>query len=151
MAAALGSVLVQGGLVRRQTSVRVSPRAVEALDAVARGRGVSREKAARELLDEHVAAQAAGSEDLRLTHISTALRFPPPRPGRVGDGRVALRVRLEEGVAERAGAMSLRLPGQAGRRAFRHYNTRPLTDALVTAIARVHPFVDAGLEGCRRC
>ncbi len=31
--------------------------------------------------------------------------------------------------------------------AFRDYGARPLTDAVVTAIARVEPFVDDGLDG----
>ena len=133
---------------RQQTSVRISTRALECLSAVANDRDVSREQAVRELLREHVAAQAAASEERRLTHISTALRFPPPVPGRRRpDGRVRLAVRLDPDLADRAASMSLRLPGQAARRGFRDYGARPLTDAVVTAIARVKPFVDHGLEG----
>lgn len=131
----------------QQTSVRISTRAAECLSAITKDRGVSRDQAVRELLQEHVAAQAAGSEEQRLTHISTVLRFPPPPPGRGPDGRVRLAPRLDPGVAARAGSMSLRLPGQATNRGFRDYGARPLTDAVVTAIARVKPFVDEGLEG----
>lgn len=123
-------------------------RALECLSAIARDRRVSRDQAARELLQDHMAAQAGGSQEQRLTHISTVLRFPPPPPPGWGpDGRVRLAVRLDAGIAARAGAMSLRLPGQAASRGFRDYGARPLTDALVTAIARVLPFVDDGLEG----
>jgi len=132
---------------RQQTSLRISVRAFECLSTIAKDRRVSRDQAVRELLQAHVAVQAAGSHEHRLTHISTVLRFPPPPPGRHPDGRVRLAVRLDDGIAARAAAMSLRLPGQAASRGFKDYGARPLTDALVTAIARVLPFVDDGLEG----
>ncbi|MCZ2850195.1 hypothetical protein [Modestobacter sp. VKM Ac-2978] len=114
---------------------------------IAKERGVSREQALRDLLDAHVAEQSGCAEGDRLSHISTVLHYPPRPPGRQSDGRVRLSLRLDEGVAELASSMSLRLPGQALRRAFEDYASRPLTDAVVTAIARARPFVDEGLEG----
>ena len=121
---------------------------MECLMTIATARGLPRDETVRRLLHQHISTQLAGTEEERLTHISTVLRFPPPPPGRRRpDGRVRLAVRLDEGVAGRAGALSLRLPGQAASRGFRDYGARPLTDAVVTAIARVKPFVDEGLEG----
>jgi hypothetical protein len=46
---------------------------------------------------------------------------------------------------ERARAVSLLLPGQS-RRAYRDYQARPLTDAVMTAIAVREPFTDAFLD-----
>lgn len=81
------------------------------------------------------------------THISTVLRYPPPpEDPTASDGRVRLAVRLDAGVAERAGAFALRLPGQPSKRGPRDYSPRPLSDALVTAIALAKPFVDEGLD-----
>ncbi|MBB3675845.1 hypothetical protein [Modestobacter versicolor] len=130
----------------RQTSIRVSARARGALESVARARGVSRERATRELLDAHVLDQSSRPPQKRLSHISTVLHYPPAPPGRTPDGRVRLPVRLDPEVARRAASMSLFLPGQAPR-AFDSYSARPLTDAVLTAIARAHPFVDEGLDG----
>ena len=132
---------------RQQTHLRVSPRALECLAAVARARGVSQPEAVRQLLREHVAAQSKVPEEHRLTHVSTVLRFPPPPAHRgADDGRRRLAPRLEPGLAAAAVAMSLRLPGQPARRGFHDYAPRPLTDAVTTAIARAMPYVDDGLE-----
>ena len=98
---------------RPQTSVRISVRALTCLSAIAGDRGVSRDQAVRELLLEHVTAQEAATEDRRLSHISTVLRFPPPRPGRGPDGRIRLAVRLEPEVAARAVAAAARTGGAA--------------------------------------
>lgn len=138
-----------GGVAdRQQTHLRVSPRAFESLEALARARGVSQPEVVRALLREHVAAQSQVPEEHRLTHVSTVLRFPPPPAYRGDDdGRRRLAPRLEPGLAAAAVSMSLRLPGQPARRGFRDYAPRPLTDAVTTAIARVMPYVDEGLEG----
>lgn len=109
---------------------------------------MSRDEAVRQLLREHVAAQTSVSEERRLTHVSTVLRFPPPPAHRgAGDGRLRLAPRLDAGLAESASRVSLRLPGQALSRGHRDYSARLLTDAITTAIARARPYVDDGLEG----
>lgn len=52
------------------------------------------------------------------------------------------------GVADRARTVSLRLPGQF-QRAHRDYQSRQLTDAVMTAIAVHEPFTDTYLDGLR--
>lgn len=120
--------------------------AKNALAQVAGERGVSREQAVRDLLAAHLAEQEARPEEERLSHISTVLQYPPAPPGREPDGRRRLGLRLDEGVVERCRQLGLRLPGQSPHRALRDYGSRPLTDAVVTAISRVQPFLDDGLH-----
>lgn len=138
---------------RVETNVRVPSCAVDALQAVVARRRVvgagrvSRDGVIRDLLDEHVALQEQRAPEDRLTHISTVLRYPPPPRWRTeAPGGRLLRLRLAAGVADRARAMSLRLPGQA-RRAHRDYEARLLTDAVVTAIAVQEPVTDEFLAG----
>lgn len=132
---------------REETNVRIPQCAWDALAVIETVRGVSRDEAVRQVLDEHVDLQEKRGPDDRCTHISTVLRYPPsprhrkePRSGRV------LRLRLAPGMAERARAVSLRLPGQA-RRAHHDYQARLLTDAVVTAIAVQERFTDEFLDG----
>ncbi|QTE30323.1 hypothetical protein [Pengzhenrongella sicca] len=102
----------------------------------------------RALLAEYIAVQSSLDEDTRLTHISTALRFPPTPISRTEtDNRERIAFRLDPGVAERAAEFALRLPGQPIRRGPAHYSPRPLTDALAVAIAAAHPYTDCGLHG----
>jgi hypothetical protein len=131
-----------------QTSVRLSPAAYRALEAFRVARGTSRDAAVRELLDGYVSRQSLRNEDERLTHISTALRFPPT-PLRRGDqdGRVRVPFRADPDTVSRAAALALRLPGQPWRRGHGHYSPRPLTDALTVAISSARSFTDDGLEG----
>lgn len=131
-----------GVATRQETNVRLPLCAVEALERIAARRGVSRDEAVRQVLDEHVVEQEAREPDDRLTHISTVLRYPAPPRSRSHE-RVdrPLRLRLVPGVAERARAVSLRLPGQS-QRAHRDYQARLLTDAVITAIAAREPFTD---------
>lgn len=132
---------------RQQTSVRLSPAAVAALQAITTARGLSRDATIRALLDEYLTLQAGHDEDNLLTHISTALRYPPPPTRRhESDGRERVAFRLDPGVADRIARFTLRLPGQPARRGPGHYSPRPLSDALAVAIARAHPYVDPGLE-----
>lgn len=132
---------------RKQTSVRLSPGAVDALDGVSNARFLSRDATARALLHEYISLQEKLGEDRRLTHMSTVLRFPPPPLSRTErDNRVRVAIRLDAGVAERASSLALRLPGQPHARGPRHYSPRPLTDALAVAIASVAPYTDEGLE-----
>ena len=118
---------------------------LDALKAIAARRGVSRDEAVRQVLAEHVDAQEACEPEARLTHISTVLRYPQPAPK---DERMdrPLRLRLSVGMADRARAVSLMLPGQH-RRAHKDYQARALTDAVVTAIAVREPFTDDVLDG----
>ncbi|MEW2418134.1 hypothetical protein AB0953_31190 [Streptomyces sp. NPDC046866] len=100
----------------------------------------------RRLLSVHVEAQEKLDADDRLAHISTLLRYPPPPRWR-RDPRQdrPLRLRADPGLLERARAVSLRLPGQHPR-AYRDYQGRMLTDAVMTAIAVAEPFTDDFLE-----
>ncbi|WP_431884217.1 hypothetical protein [Micromonospora gifhornensis] len=122
-----------------------------ALAVVAARRGVSRDEAVRQLLDEYVQEQESRDPAGRLTHISTVLRYPaPPRFAGASSAdwpkpRV-LRLRLASGVISRARSLSLRLPGQS-LRGHRDYQARSLTDSLMTAIAMQEPFTDDFLEG----
>ncbi|WP_405804494.1 hypothetical protein [Streptomyces sp. NBC_01187] len=130
-----------------ETNVRLPPCAIDALAVVAARRGISRDEAVRQVLDEHVELQEHWKPEDRLTHISTVLRYPAPPRWR-GDPRVdrPLRLRLAPGGIARARAVSLQLPGQSPR-AFRDYQSRLLTDAVMTAIATQEPFTDEFLEG----
>lgn len=133
---------------RKQTSIRVSPRAALTLDAIASSWSVSRDAAVRRLLAGYLETQSTLAEDDRSIHISTLLRYPPIPPGRTTpDGRVRVAVRLDEGVADAASALALRLPGQAQRQAHHDYAGRPLTDACLCAITVERPYEEIGLEG----
>ncbi|MFG2489387.1 hypothetical protein ACGFSI_42460 [Streptomyces virginiae] len=101
----------------------------------------------RRLLVEHVERQELAAPEDRLTHISTVLRYPPPPRWR-RDPRTdsPLRLRLPAGLPDRARAVSLHLPGQYPR-AHRDYQSRALTDAVMTAIAVAEPFTDDVLDG----
>lgn len=132
---------------RKQTSVRLSPSAVDALNDVSAARSLSRDATVRALLNEYINRQEKLGEDVRLAHMSTVLRFPPPPLSRTErDNRVRVAMRLDAGVAERASSLALRLPGQPHARGPRHYSPRPLTDALAVAIASGEPYTDDGLE-----
>ncbi len=130
-----------------ETNIRLPPCALEALAVVAARRGVSRDEAVRQVLSKHVELQEIREPADRLTHISAVLRYPAPPRWR-GDPRTdrSLRLRLVPGMIARARAVSLRLPGQS-LRAHRDYQSRLLTDAVMTAIAVQEPFADEFLEG----
>ncbi|MEU9214529.1 hypothetical protein AB0D27_43395 [Streptomyces sp. NPDC048415] len=130
-----------------ETNVRLPPCVFDALAAVMAKQGASRDATVRRLLAEHVERQEQEHPDDRLTHISTVLRYPPPPRWR-NDPRQdrPLRLRVSTDLLERARAISLRLPGQY-QRAFRDYQGRMLTDAVVTAVAVAEPFTDELLDG----
>ncbi|MGW1087384.1 hypothetical protein ACWD4L_13805 [Streptomyces sp. NPDC002596] len=135
-----------------ETNVWLPTCALATVGTVAARQGLSRDETVRQLLDEHLEAQEHREPDVRLTHISTVLRYPPA----LGRGKHRwvpefggpLRLRLRPGVADRARAVSLRLPGQF-QRAHRDYQSRQLTDAVMTAIAVQEPFTDTYLDGLR--
>lgn len=141
----------------RETNVRVPVCAAVALDAVAARRGTSRDGTLRTLLVEHVEAQKQLSEDDRLTHVSTLLRYPLHRKKQklfaeydlkrapLTDYEVKtipVRLRVDQGTVEEARSLAFRLPGQPLRRGPGDYQARLLTDAVMTAIARAEPFDD---------
>lgn len=131
-----------------QTSARLLPEAVDALGAVARDRGCSRDRTIRDLLDQYIATQQALGPDDRLTHVTAVLRYPPLPPGRHRpDGRVRVPARLPVDSMEKLAVLTLRLPGQPRRRGLKDYARSPLAEALTTAIAREKPFDVPGLEG----
>lgn len=138
--------------VRRvETNVRVPESALTALRELCAERGRSRDAVVRELLDEHLQRQEQLPPGQRVTHVCTLLRHPaPPEHRGQKPGGTLLRLRLDPGVAERARAVSLRLPGQPVRRGPRDYQARPLTDAVLIAIERARSFNDEVLDGLRR-
>ncbi|MGW7530596.1 hypothetical protein ACWGJ5_46280, partial [Streptomyces sp. NPDC054783] len=127
------------------TNVRLPPCAFDALTAVMARQGTSRDATVRRLLAEHVERQEQTDPDDRLTHISPVLRYPPPRWRKDPRQDRPLRLRASADLLERARAISLVLPGQY-QRAFRDYQSRALTDAVVTAIAVAEPFTDDFLD-----
>lgn len=136
---------------REETNVRLLVCAHDALAVIAARRGCSRDETVRQLLSDHVARQEQLPEPDQLGHIATVLRYPTPQRMKL-DARAGrflampLRLRLPPGIAMRARAMSLRLPGQSIR-AHRDYQARLLTDAVMTAIAWEEPFDDDYLRG----
>lgn len=126
--------------------MRLPSCAVEARGRIVARRGLSRDEALRQVLGEHIPEQEARKPEDRLAHISTMLRYPASPRGREPRQDRPVRLRLDPGVAERARAVSLRLPGQY-RRAHRDYLARLLTDAVMTAIAVREPFTDEFLDG----
>lgn len=130
-----------------ETNVRLPPCAFDALAAVMARQGTSRDATVRRLLAEHVERQEQEDPEDRLTHISTVLRYPPPPRWRKDPRQDRpLRLRASADLLERARAVSLVLPGQH-QRAYRDYQSRALTDAMVTAIAVAEPFTDEFLDG----
>jgi rRNA-processing protein FCF1 len=87
----------------QESNVRIPACAWDALEKIKVARGVSRDEAVRQLVEEHVVAQEGRAPDERLTHISTVLRYPPP-PRLTTDRDLArrLRVRLSSAVVVRA-------------------------------------------------
>jgi hypothetical protein len=133
-------------VIRQETNVRLPACAVEALGRIVARRRVSRDEALRQILGEHVADQETCDPDDRLTHISTVLRYPaPPRGRQQPRTDLPVRLRLDPGMIERVRAVSLLLPGQS-RRAYRDYQARLLTDAVMTAIAVRERFTDEFLD-----
>lgn len=131
-----------------ETNVQLLVAARDALGAVQVTEGRSRDATVRLLVEEHVGAQERRAPRKRLTHISTVLRHPMrPLDSQVPYPASPLRLRISSELAERARATSLRLPGQPRRRGARDYQARPLTDTVVTAIARREPIRDPQLDG----
>ncbi|BCN56629.1 hypothetical protein RE9425_50190 (plasmid) [Prescottella equi] len=130
-----------------QNNVQLPQCAYDALEKVKADRALSRDKTVRQLLTEYIDDQhtRSGEDDVaddRLTHISTLMRHPlpagrgQPKPG------TSLVFRAPSEVIEEAKRLAFALPGQSRTRGHHDYQARPLTDAVMTAIARVQPFDD---------
>lgn len=131
-----------------QTSVRLLPSAVEALDGLRVRRRCSRDQAVRDLLDSFIASQAVRGPRDRLTHVTAVLRYPPLPPGRNRqDGKVRVPLRLSEGVGDAVEDLTLQLPGQVRRRGLKHYARSPLTEAIYSSLSLTYPWQVSGLEG----
>lgn len=131
-----------------QTSVLVTDAAFDALGHLAATWKLSRDATVRRLLAGFVERQSVADVDNRLTHISTVLNHPSCLPSLVEKvPRRRLTFRVDPDVAEAAAALAYRVPGRARRQSHRDYASRPLTDALLTALAAVSSFVDVGLDG----
>lgn len=108
---------------------------------------MSREATVRRLLEGYIDRQRALTEGRRLTHISTVLHYPSclgafeefPATGR-------LAIRISPALAQAAVSCAYRIPGHAYRQSHLDYTSRPLTDAVVTAIRLEETFVDFKLE-----
>lgn len=120
----------------RETNVRVPECALNRLNELTTVLGLSRDATVRQLVGEFIERQEDLAEDDRLTHISTVMRHPLPRLLKtqppVG---TPLRLRLPEGTAQRARELAFHVPGQARSRGHRDYQSRLLTDAVMTSIA----------------
>ncbi|MEU1424984.1 hypothetical protein [Kitasatospora sp. NPDC005751] len=130
-----------------ETNVRLPFCALAALATVRERWGTSRDETVRQLLTKHVEAQEQELDPgNRRTHISTVLRYPlAPRWRRDPRRDRPLRLRAPASLLERSRAVSLTLPGQY-ERAHRDYQSRTLTDAVMTAIARAEHFTDDFLD-----
>lgn len=131
-----------------QTSVRLPREALLALNTYANANELSREQAVRTLVEQYVEFQNSQPHDERVTHVSTVLRYPSLPLGRgSADPRSHLRFRISKELKMAALEHAFILPGQSIRHGHHDYAARPLTDVLITAIARVQPFTLPGLEG----
>ena len=110
-------------------------------------RGLSRDATVAALLQEFIDFQSSRVEDRRTTHISTVLAYPrclwPNEPRK----STKLTLRAAPRSVALASDLAYRIPGRARGPAHVDYTSRPLADALVTALAKHQHFVDEGLEG----
>ncbi|MFD3464221.1 hypothetical protein ACFWVM_31295 [Nocardia fluminea] len=109
----------------------------------------SRNKTVRWLLEDYVAEQRAREPDQRLMHVATLLRYPPTRRAAINSGCSpgrSLRVVVEAELWESAGELAFRIQGQSRFRGHPDYQSRPGTDAVLTAITR-HELLDDPVLG----
>jgi hypothetical protein len=138
----------------KETNVRVTECALDRLTELSAAMGLSRDATMRQLIGAFIEHQEPLAPDDRLTHVSTVMRHPLPRiitsEPLVGK---QLRLRLPDGVAERARELAFRVPGQARSRGHSDYQSRLLTDAVMTSIALackergLAPITDEALAG----
>ena len=132
----------------RQTSIRLTASAHEALARHCARSGAKMEPTVRNLLEQFVERQQALEEDRRLTHLAIALGHPPgtrlpgdPPPTE----RLAIRLPIE--LQRAAESHAYRIPGRPARQSHRDYASRPLSGAVTTAIALAEPFQEPQLKG----
>jgi hypothetical protein len=131
-----------------QTSVRLLPATIAALDALLLQRRCSRDQVIRDLLDAYVTKQSDRKPGDRLTHVTAVLHYPPlPAGRRRPDGKVRVPLRLTPGAAESVEDLTLQLPGQIRRRGLKHYARSPLAEAICTALSGTYAWQVPGLEG----
>ena len=132
----------------RQTSIRLTASAHEALARHCARSGAKVEPTGRHLLEQFVERQQALEEDRRLTHLAIALGHPPgtrlpgdPPPTE----RLAIRLPIE--LQRAAESFAYRIPGRPARQSHRDYASRPLSGAVTIAIALAEPFQEPQLVG----
>ncbi|MDH6293152.1 hypothetical protein [Rhodococcus opacus] len=123
---------------RRDTNVTIPKPALDRLSEIDRALGHnSRDQTGRYLLQKYIGRNEPLPAADRLTHVSTVMRHPlPPLPDE--DPVVAtrrLRLRITQSDSARARDLAFRLPGQAKARGHTDYQSRLLTDAVMTSIA----------------
>lgn len=143
---------------RFDTNVRISKPALDRLSEIAYCLGrKSRDHTARYLLLKYIEKNGGVPADDRLTHISTVMRHPlPPREWDEDPVPVRrVRLRLPAGASDKARSLAFRVPGQAKSRGHADYQSRLLTDALMTSIAEeccelgLSPITDSALQDVR--
>lgn len=140
--------------MKQQTSVLISATAIATLKALTKTGGSSRDATLRALLEQYVQKQtehAKAGRDQRVTHIGTALHYPlclrepVGLPERTRLHRLALRA--PPSLLAAAQLHAYRIPGHVAGRGHPDYASRPLGDAVTTAISLETPFVEPELEG----
>ncbi|UUE28573.1 hypothetical protein LRQ08_32095 (plasmid) [Rhodococcus qingshengii] len=130
---------------RFDTNVTIPKSALDRLSEIVRMPGYkSRDQTGRYLILKYIQRNEIIPADDRLTHISTVMRHPLP-PIRLPNKDLAildpvvptrgLKLRLPEGASGQARSLAFRLPGQAQFRGPSDYQSRLLTDAVMTSIA----------------
>ena len=141
---------------RPDTNVTIPKPALDRLSEIDWALGnKSRDQTGRYLLLKYIERNEPLAAADRLTHISTVMRYPlPPVPDE--DPLVPtrrLRLRITKSDSNRARELAFRLPGQAQSRGHTDYQSRLLTDAVMTSIAYecrdlgLDPISDQVLEG----
>ncbi|MFF0283597.1 hypothetical protein ACFYSW_25110 [Rhodococcus aetherivorans] len=123
---------------RRDTNVTITKPALDRLSEIDRALGhKSRDQTGRYLLRKYIERNAPLPTADRLTHVSTVMRHPlPPLPDEDPlDPIRRLRLRITPSDSTRARDLAFRLPGQAKTRGHTDYQSRLLTDAVMTSIA----------------
>lgn len=132
----------------RQTSIRPTASAREALARLCARSGTKVEPTVRHLLEKFVERRQALGEERRLTHLAIALGHPPGTrlPGDAPPTeRLAIRLPIE--LQRAAESFAYRIPSRPARQSHRDYASRPLSGAVTTAIALAEPFQEPQLKG----
>lgn len=134
------------GVPPPQNSAMLTPAAHRALWRLTSRWQVSRDATVRRLLTEFVDEQRAREEDERLTHLTTVVGYPRCLLDPGASPSLRLTFRAERDLLDEVRALAHRLPGKAGGRAHPDYASRPVADALATALTAHEEFVDDGME-----